>query len=439
MFIHSTRISCVVLTLLLGGQYAEGGNLVDEEGGTLVLEPVAQFNIPTRYTKRVARSLKKGAEQEIATTEVHDRAVANTYECAGDVSCLAEIGEKFGAGKVVGVTLRRTSQNRFSITFVLARTDGSEVARKTYKVSRRELKNRPGQQLQEFLADTVRTNAVSLPESSITQQGETALQVPTVQVRPSGAEHSLTPNLQPAEISLQRNSEGEPEDVKFGIDLSLVSTYYFRGVVVSHAPHQAAVQPSLTMDFKSGFSASVWGSMITSDRKSNGRHNKNADEIDFGLAYSAANKWASVTLGYTQYVYPSTDPLASTGELSFGLSAVSLTALTPSVTNYVSTGGRLGDEAAPMYWYIEAGLANSQELGEGTLETGLVLGFESLGGAPKASDLRLAMSLSYPVSGGLTVTPGISFGLTLDEDKYQVDSTGRELRNVAWGSLSAAY
>jgi len=75
------------------------------------------------------------------------------------------------------------------------------------------------------------------------------------------------------------------EDGQYGVTLNTtwVSKYIWRGIDV--LDDKAAIQPSISMDLGSGFSATVWASWAGASQNGGSKSTVNADEMDYILSY----------------------------------------------------------------------------------------------------------------------------------------------------------
>ncbi len=199
----------------------------------------------------------------------------------------------------------------------------------------------------------------------------------------------------------------EPTGPEFGVDLTYVPTYIWRGLV---ADRDSAMQPSLTVAGNSGVSANIWGSMDSSERFT---------EMDYTVDYAWARGPTGLSAGVIHYTFPNTG-VTSTSELYLGASLDA--PLSPSAVVYYDMQEADG-------FYVSLGGSHSEELPLGenkstTLDLSANLGYGSskynafyFGSSKSAfTDVSLGASVPFALGENSTLTPGVYYSSVLDGD-----------------------
>jgi hypothetical protein len=180
------------------------------------------------------------------------------------------------------------------------------------------------------------------------------------------------------------------------------SAYWWRGELVTD---RATVQPSVTLAWEdAGLEVTGWGSAAVQDRD----RLEGADEIDvilgFARPFTLAGLETSLSLGYTQYLFPNgAEGEQHTEELLFGVGAEGL--LAPSITAYYDFG--IGDGT-----YLEAVIAPEVPLrrdGSPSLVVEATSGAGNVGGAFTFRDLEIGAAVRFQ-AGSWGFAPRIGYG-----------------------------
>ncbi len=202
-----------------------------------------------------------------------------------------------------------------------------------------------------------------------------------------------------------------PTGPEFGLDLTYVPTYIWRGLVANPDP---AMQPSVTVSGYNGLSLNIWGSMDATDV---GNNRRRFTEIDYTLDYSWARGPTGLSAGVIHYAFPNTG-FDSTSELYLGASFDA--PLSPSATVYYDFGEADG-------FYVSLGGSRSIEipLGEDkstTVDLSASFGYGSsnfnafyFGTDRNAfTDLLLSAGVPFEVGDSATITPVLYYTSVLD-------------------------
>ena len=199
----------------------------------------------------------------------------------------------------------------------------------------------------------------------------------------------------------------EPTELEFGVDLTYVPTYIWRGLV---ADRSSAMQPSLTVAGDSGVSANIWGNMDNGER---------FNEMDYTVDYAWSRGPTGLSAGVIHYTFPNTG-VTSTSELYLGASLDA--PLSPSAVVYYDCNEADG-------FYVSLGGSHSVEMPLGkekstTLDLSANLGYGSskynafyFGSSKSAfTDVLLGASIPFALGENSTLTPGIYYSSVLDGD-----------------------
>lgn len=198
-------------------------------------------------------------------------------------------------------------------------------------------------------------------------------------------------------------------DASFGADVN--SAYVWRGITFNDG---AVVQPSLDIT-KGGFGLNVWGN-IDIDDYNDTLDDREFSEVDLTLSYGVDIKSVSLSFGYIEYLFPTTDAGGAPGtrEVYGGVSFTPVEGLSTGVTVYYDF-----DEVED--YYISASIGYSRELVEKlSMDIGLSAGYAgkdmSVGADSGLNDYNISMGLGYAVSEAMSVSGFLAYTDTFDED-----------------------
>lgn len=181
-------------------------------------------------------------------------------------------------------------------------------------------------------------------------------------------------------IDVEKSAAATPITATAGADLT--SAYIFRGVTVNK---NAALQPALKVQ-AGGLTVGAWGSFATD--KQEGEVEK---EVDGFATYDIPIDTVTLSLGYTEYVYPDTD-FDNDQEIMARVSVATL--LNPTLAAYHGVGGGILDTN-----YYELGLKQEVFARSGISTTlGATLGYlDRATGEDGLSHLTLSAGASYKI------------------------------------------
>lgn len=144
-------------------------------------------------------------------------------------------------------------------------------------------------------------------------------------------------------------------DATAGIDFS--TSYIFRGATVNDS---YVAQPYMELSGfpkVEGLSIGTWGNLDLDDAEGGEPKSGQFSEVDLYLAYDLPlnHDMLGVSVGYTEYVYPSADVDA---DREFGLTISADTILNPYLSTFYGVDGAMDEQV-----YMEFGVGHVQELG----------------------------------------------------------------------------
>ncbi len=215
----------------------------------------------------------------------------------------------------------------------------------------------------------------------------------------------------------------EATEVTIGADIA--SSYVFRGITLNK---DAVIQPSLLAEHESGFGIEVWANFDIGD--DNGAfEERQFSEVDFVVFYGYDLDFASVEIGYTEYIEEIGDAFRE-GYISLGTGVAGFDV---GLTYYQGFQG--SDEN-----YIELSAGYGLEVIEG-LEVGIGghIGWggkgATAGGKAGFHDYLVGLSAAYEVLEGLEVSAFFNYVGSLDSDVLPDD----DVREDFVGGLGVYY
>ncbi|MBN1595934.1 hypothetical protein JW933_08430 [candidate division FCPU426 bacterium] len=218
-----------------------------------------------------------------------------------------------------------------------------------------------------------------------------------------------------ASMSILSVSAPEIPAAPVGLDIPVVSKYVWRGIEANEDP---VLQPSLTVDFGSGFTFNVWGNMdLTGYGGKAGYGNRSGEftELDLTGEYSRSFGSIGISAGMISYIFPGLG--ATTHEL-YGKVTAELLA-SPALAFYSDI-----DEIKGSYFLL--GVSHTFALAAGVLtgvDLGVNLGYGSGSynrgyfGVDKAAPVDLVASVGFPMSlSGFSITPAAQYSAVLDSE-----------------------
>jgi hypothetical protein len=219
--------------------------------------------------------------------------------------------------------------------------------------------------------------------------------------------------------------------VSAGMDVTLASTYVFRGVPQYGPATMPSLQPSawlaleelgpgaLQFDVWTAFAVSDWDRVADDGA---------ASEVDLGVAYRASllSDWLLLGAGFMYYMYPDTEEVDGEKEflVEVGLGNMPIV---PSVELWTEVHPGLGV-------YIEPGVTWEQGIGDVTVGADLCLGASIYRGEEARLDhTTLAILIGHSV-GDLTFGVRLSYAIRLARGQGSFVE-----RSLLFGALSLSY
>ncbi len=128
-----------------------------DQSVTLVFRAAGAAKLKSRYLHRAERSIAKALAKAdgvvLADSTAGGASENDPAACSVDPACLVQATGGQAVVRAVGVRVAPIEHHRFELTFLLVDvTSGDELARSRHVLAKRELPNRPGPLLVEFLA-----------------------------------------------------------------------------------------------------------------------------------------------------------------------------------------------------------------------------------------------------------------------------------------------
>ena len=198
-----------------------------------------------------------------------------------------------------------------------------------------------------------------------------------------------------------------------GVGVDLNSAYVFRGETNND---DVNVNPYLDADIGGGLSVAVWANVNTDTR--------NTDEVDLSASYALP---AGLSLGYTEYVYPTqtvTDEddagsaKGSDRELSLSMAVPGGLPLDPAIAVFLGVDGGIDGDL-----YVELTGGHSLALSDSmAIDIGATLGYvaDSDDGETGLSHLTLSAGTGFDTGLG-AIEVGVSYVVETDDSVLAVD------------------
>ena len=213
-------------------------------------------------------------------------------------------------------------------------------------------------------------------------------------------------------------------DATVGIDLN--SAYVWRGITFNDG---FVIQPSIDVA-QGGFGLNVWGNIDASDYDDS-LETGEFSEVDITLSYAFDTDPVGVSIGYIEYLFPTTEMGGSEGtrELFVSLGMDIVGSFSGGLDIYYDI-----DEFKDIYTNLS--LAYSASLNDKTsLDLGAAMGyyfFDDDEADDGLFDYTLSAGLSYAVSDRLNIGASINYVDSFDEDRLETDTN-------FFGGVSVAY
>ncbi|MFC1537975.1 hypothetical protein ACFL6H_01000 [Candidatus Latescibacterota bacterium] len=235
-------------------------------------------------------------------------------------------------------------------------------------------------------------------------------------------------------ISVSTLSSFAADGPEFGLDLSYVGKYVWRGVVFAE---DGVFQQSLTGSMKE-LSVNLWGNMDLTDENGTTRQ---MNEWDYTVDYSSGIGYFA-GLGYSVGIIGYTFPNGGDSTTEFYIGASYDTIGSPSITiyrdveaingTYVLLGGGY---SFPVAEITSIDISGSIGFGSENMNVGL---YGSPASGAGLSDLLLSVSAPFSVMDIVSLTPSVIFSSILDSDGSDAyDAAGMDASNVFF-SLTAS-
>lgn len=218
---------------------------------------------------------------------------------------------------------------------------------------------------------------------------------------------------------------------EIGVDLTVASTYVYRGELQYSSPMVPSFQPSIWLDFDpllpGALEVSVWSAIAMSDR-ARIRRLGTANEVDFAVTYSnaVAQDWLELTGGLLYYIYPGAEVVDGEKELTLDI-AIGNLPLTIAVALFMELHPGLGLAVEPRVgWERSFGNVN--------------VGMDIIMGASFYRDEGSSLDHATLTAQVSQEVGRLSFGVSLSYT-LQIAPPGLDFleRSIIWGALSAGF
>jgi hypothetical protein len=252
-----------------------------------------------------------------------------------------------------------------------------------------------------------------------------------------------------AAAAMPFGARAEEEAVSASVDVPVLSSYVWRGQVVTDDP---VVQPTFTLS-KSGLTLNWWGNMNLDDNATGDEYEFSEHDITVSYSTTCPLTGAGVTFGVVNFDFPNVGLVDAEGNVSlvndtreaFLIFALSDLLLAPTVSvNY--------DFKEADGFYASLGISHSIEVAE-KISLGLAA---SLGAADSdwgsyyfgdtgdgLTDYSVSASLPVALTDNLTLTPGVQYVALLGDAEDAVDASGDTLyfgdTDKVVGSVKLSY
>ncbi len=121
----------------------------------------------------------------------------------------------------------------------------------------------------------------------------------------------------------------EPRRLEFGADLTVATTYIYRGEIQYASPMTPSLQSSIWLDFAylvpGSLDITIWSAFAMAGRD-RARRLGTANEVDFSVIYEnpVASEWLTLRGGLLYYIYPGAEQVDGEKELLLGLNMENL-------------------------------------------------------------------------------------------------------------------
>jgi hypothetical protein len=226
--------------------------------------------------------------------------------------------------------------------------------------------------------------------------------------------------------------EAEAASVSASLDVPVLSAYVWRGQVLND---EAVAQPTFTIS-KGGFALNWWGSFNLTDNATGDEAEFSEHDITVSYSTTCPLTGAGVTVGIVNYDFPNVGLADAEGNLSlvndtreaFVIYSLGDVLLSPTLSVYYDFKEADG-------FYGSLGISHGIALTD-ALELGLSA---SIGGATSdwgdfyygeaegLTDASVGASLPIALSDTLTLTPGVTYTVLLEDAEDAVDASGDSL------------
>lgn len=225
-------------------------------------------------------------------------------------------------------------------------------------------------------------------------------------------------------------AESRPQPI-IGLDVTLASTYVFRGVLQYASPVIPSIQPAVSLDFSpllpGALEFQFWSAFAMADR-ARVRREGTASELDLVLTYSnsVADGWLELGGGFLYYLYPGEEQVDGEKELIFSIGVGNLP-VSLGVTGYFRVHPGLG-------FVLEPQVGWEQVFGDFSVGVDLLMGASFDEDALAALDYVTLTAGVAQEAGRLTV--GIDLSYTLRISPPRLDFLERSL---LYGALTVSW
>jgi hypothetical protein len=248
-------------------------------------------------------------------------------------------------------------------------------------------------------------------------------------------------------VSYAEEAAAEPAPVSASLDVPVLSAYVWRGQVLND---QAVIQPSLTVS-KNGFAINWWGNYNLTDEVT-GEANE-FSEHDIGVYYTwvCPKTEVSASLGVVNYDFPNQGIPVGDGHDEH----VSLINDTREAYVTIAAPVVLAPTLSVYYDFKEAdgfygnfAISHGFELTEqASLNVGASVGYADSDynafyfgvDDNDFNDANVSATLPISVTDSLTITPGVSYTMLIDDDIEDAAAVLYKDKDQVVGSLKASY
>ena len=217
--------------------------------------------------------------------------------------------------------------------------------------------------------------------------------------------------------------------------MNIASAYVWRGQTFNDG---AVIQPSVDVAAENGLGFNVWGNYDLSDYN-NTVNSREFSEVDLTVSYGFTIGKIDVGIGAISYLFPAGAAETAEAYLSLGMDIIG--GLSTAVTGYYDI------DALEEFSYATLSLAYSYAINDKLgLELGGSIGYagdkfaKNAGGADGGLyDYTVSLSLGYVISDAWSISTGVTYVDTIDDDNLKKKSAGGLLDTNTYFTVGIAY